>query len=210
MPAAPPPAGPAAPTGSRPAHFRIAVPPGWATLDLSGEDLRAAHREAMARATSVAERLQIDSLVAQARQLVRTARRRGALWGAGTATLYDDGLFVGHLMVFAVALPDEQDLTLPVLSRTLQRPAARDDDLGRRTIAPVELPQVGTAVRVTGLERVRITDRDEATMVVSHTFVPVPGQPGARLLITGSSPNVPLAPAVLDLFDAAASTFRFT
>jgi hypothetical protein len=186
------------------------VPDDWARFDLSDAPLARARKAAMAAAGSMGERLDVDSLFQQARAVNRAARRQGALWGAGTATLYDDGLFIGHVMVFAIATPEGEDFSLPALGQALRRPAADDASLGARSVGRVELPLAGPAVRVTGLERVAISEGALLTMVVSHTFVPVPGQPGSHLLVTGCSPNVPLRAEVVELFDAIASTFRFT
>jgi hypothetical protein len=47
--------------------------------------------------------------------------------------------------------------------------------------------------------------------VLMQTFIPVPGPHRKQVaLVTASSPILPLATELLDLFDAVTSTFRFT
>jgi hypothetical protein len=195
----------------RPEHFGVAVPESWAVFDLAHLQLAEARREAMAQATSKDERLGIDQMFDQARKVTRSARRAGAIWGAATATVFDDGMFVAHMMVFAVTGRPGRDFTTPLLSQALggDRAPGALGDLPARTVSAVELRDGVRGTRVSGVEDVKVTKDDTARVLASHTFVPIPGTADEYLLLTGLSPNLDYAEEVLDLFDAIASTFTF-
>ncbi len=195
---------------TRPREFGITVPGHWATFDVTQKQLSTARREAMSKATSAADRIAIDDLFDQAKRVTRSARKAGALWGAGTATAYDDELFVAHVMVFAVTAPNAGDFTAPVLGSLLgSARSGQDADLPARSVSTVRLREGDTAVRVTGVEVVEPVPGSRVQMLVSHTFVPVTGSEGDHMLVTACSPNLALADDVLDLFDAIADTFHF-
>lgn len=46
-------------------------------------------------------------------------------------------------------------------------------------------------------------------MVVTRTYIPVPGTADQVVLVSGASPVLDLAEAFHDIFDAVTSTFRF-
>ncbi len=193
---------------TRPGRFAIAVPEHWAAFNVAHEQLVTARRGAMARAASGRERTAIDELFVHAKRVTTAARKAGALWGAGTATAYDDGFFVGHVMLFAVTAPDPATFTMPAMAAALG--GGRDaGDLPSRRVHPVQLQDGPVATRVSGQEEVQATDTQSVRVVASHTFVPVPGTADEYILITGLSPNLILEEEVLDLFDAVAGTFRF-
>jgi hypothetical protein len=114
-------------------------------------------------------------------------------------------------MLFAVTASDPTTYTLPDLGAAHggSRQERAQEDLPLRQIAPVQLGDGLVATRVTGHEVVRIDDSHKVRVVVSHTFIRVPGSDDEFLLITGLSPNVELEPEIYDLFDAIAGTFHF-
>jgi hypothetical protein len=195
----------------RPQHFGVVVPESWAIFDLAHLQLAEARREAMAQASSKEQRLTIDQMFAEAKRVTRSARRAGAIWGAATATVFDDGLFVAHAMVFAVTGRPGADFTTPLLSEALagERSPTGLGDLPAREVGPVELRDGIRGTRVTGVEDVQVVKGKPVRVLASHTFVPVPGTTDEYLLLTGISPNLDYGEAVLDLFDAIASTFTF-
>lgn len=200
---------------SRPDGFALTVPDHWARFDMSDAPFARARREALKTARTPLERSGIDDLFRQARAIARAARRRGALWGAGTATKYDDALFVGHVMVFAVQLGSDVDLSPMTLARQLSRedsaPVNEDGaPVVPRSVRPVRLAGAGDAVRIVGTERVTVVAGAEMEMLAMNTLVPVPGSEDERFLITCCSPNLPLASEAFALFDAITDTFRFT
>jgi hypothetical protein len=190
------------------ARFLLDVPELWDQVDLSGEQLARTRAEALAQTTDPREKAQINDMFRQGREISRAARRQGALLAAGTATLYDEGLFMAYGMVFAITTPQGQELTLPVLSAQLgvssDGKAPKD-----RVIASARIPHVGTVARVTGTETTRITADVDVKLLTMHTMMPVPGQTEDFLVVTLASPNLPLKAEVYDLFDAITSTFRF-
>ena len=196
----------------RPGHFGLVVPDHWARFDLSDAPLSRARRQLLKTAKDPVARMQVEDLVRQARAINQAARRHGALWGAGTATMYDDALFLGHVMVFAVAPggdgagADVQDL-IRQLSRSTSTDGAWSE--AARVVSTVELPRAGEAVRVVGIDTVSVTSDAKVEMLSMNTLIPVPTAAGQFMLVTCCSPNLPLAKEVYDLFDAITSTFQF-
>ncbi|WP_326754187.1 hypothetical protein OH738_16830 [Streptomyces hirsutus] len=86
----------------------------------------------------------------------------------------------------------------------------REGDAWRK-VTTVDIPEVGTAARTYGVEDVPVARGDSRTlrMVLTQTYVPVPGTTAQVVLISGASPVLDLAEAFHDIFDAVTSTFRF-
>ncbi|MEV6345571.1 hypothetical protein [Actinoplanes sp. NPDC051851] len=191
-----------------PGSFTLQVPDTWFDYDLARQDLARQQDELRARTTTPEQRRAVDDVVSQARRLLRTARRRGAVSAAGTISRDGDGLLMAFVAVFGVTVPEGVELSLAELSQQLSRPAGTDGH-GDRVVTSVDLTGVGTVARITGTEVVELTGDTSAVMVAMHTVVPIPGQPGSYLVVTGMSPNLPLADALYDIFDAITGTFRF-
>lgn len=196
-----------------PGRFVLDVPDSWAELDVSGEALAETRAAALALAGTVREQAAINDLFRQAREISKAARRRGALFAAGTATMFDDGLFLGYAMVFAISVPPGQELTLPVLAAQLAVPD-RPSRTGNKTpanrkVTAVTLPGVGQVARITGTEEASLTADASVRMLTMHTVVPIPGAERDYLIVTCTSPNLPLEAEVYELFDAISGTFRF-
>jgi hypothetical protein len=189
-----------------PGRFLLDVPTLWDTLDLSGEKMARARAGALAAAGSPREQARINDMFRQGREVARAARRQGALLAAGTATMYDEGLFLAYGMVFAVSTPEGSELTLPVLTAQL---GAGGDGPADRVIESVRVPRVGTVARFTGTEVTRLTGDVDVKLLTMHTMMPIPGSPRDYLVVTLASPNLPLKTEVYDLFDAITGTFRF-
>lgn len=196
----------------RPGHFGLRVPDHWARFDMSDAPLARARHEALRTVTNPVARMQVEDLFRQARALNQSARRHGALWAAGTATMYDDVLFVGQVMVFAVAAgEDGAGASAGDLIRQLSRPASADSAGGdsARSVGTVQLPHVGESVRAVGTEPVAVTSETTVDMLTMNTFIPVPPGTGRYMLVTCCSPNLPLADEIYELFDAITSTFHW-
>lgn len=86
----------------------------------------------------------------------------------------------------------------------------REGDIWR-TVTIVDIPEVGPAARAFGVEDVPVAQGDSRTlrMVLTQTYIPVPGTNGQVVLVSGASPVLDLAEAFHDVFDAVTSTFRF-
>ncbi|WP_405591540.1 hypothetical protein [Streptomyces sp. NBC_01190] len=190
-------------------RFVLDVPELWDQVDLSGEEMARTRAKALATTDDPRQKARINDMFRQGREVSRAARRHGALLAAGTATLYDEGLFMAYGMVFAVTTPKGSELTLPVLSAQLGVSSADGVAPKDRVIASVKVPQVGTVARVTGTEVTRLTGDIDVKLLTMHTMMPVPGSTEDFLVVTLASPNLPLKEEVYDLFDAITSTFRF-
>ncbi|MFE0862809.1 hypothetical protein ACFW5P_14490 [Streptomyces rochei] len=75
----------------------------------------------------------------------------------------------------------------------------------------MDIPGVGTVARTYGVEDVPVAQGDSRTlrMVLTQTYIPVPGTSDQVVLVSGASPVLDLAEAFHDIFDAVTSTFRF-
>jgi len=194
------------PEVARPGHFALKVPDHWARFEISDAPVARARREALKTMTDPVARMQAEDLFRQALAISQSARRHGALWGAGTATFYDDAVFLGFVMVFAVTPGAESDAGPQDLIRQLSTVTSTGHD---RVVGTVELPNVGEAVRVAGTETVSVTSSAKVEMLTMNTLIPVPTAAGKFMLVTCCSPNLPLAEEVYELFEAITSTFRF-
>ena len=197
------------PEVARPGHFALKVPDHWARFEISDAPIARARREALKTAKDAVTRMQVEDLFRQALAISQSTRRHGALWGAGTATFYDDAVFLGFVMVFAMAPGGEESgADTQDLIRQLSTSTFTSTEHGR-VVSTIELSNVGEAVRVVGTESVAVTSSAKVEMLTMSTLIPVPGAPGRFMLVTCCSPNLPLAKEVYELFDAITSTFHF-
>ena len=197
------------PEVARPGHFALKVPDHWARFEISDAPIARARREALKTAKDAVTRMQAEDLFRQALAISQSARRHGALWGAGPATFYDDAVFLGFVMVFAMAVGgDESGADTQDLIRQLSTSTFTSTEHGR-VVSTIELSKVGEAVRVVGTESVSVTSSAKVEMLTMSTLIPVPAAAGRFMLVTCCSPNLPLAKEVYELFDAITSTFHF-
>ncbi|MDQ1028550.1 hypothetical protein QF035_006132 [Streptomyces umbrinus] len=86
----------------------------------------------------------------------------------------------------------------------------RENDAWRR-VTTVEIPEVGPAARAYGVEDVHVAKGDTRTlrMILTQTYIPVPGTADHVVLVSCASPVLDLAEAFHDIFDAVTGTFRF-
>jgi len=197
------------PEVARPGHFALKVPDHWARFEISDAPIARARREALKTVKDPVARMQAEDLFRQALAISQSARRHGALWGAGTATFYDDAVFLGFVMVFAMAPGGEESgADTQDLIRQLSTSTFTSTEHGR-VVSTIELSNVGEAVRVVGTESVAVTSSAKVEMLTMSTLISVPGAPGRFMLVTCCSPNLPLEKEVYELFDAITSTFHF-
>ncbi|MFD8748994.1 hypothetical protein [Streptomyces sp. NPDC059616] len=190
-------------TGSH--TFGIAIPENWTEYDLHGDTLAERRAEMLRHAPQKETRDAINHTFRSARRIMEGARRRGAVYAAGTTAMYEDGLLMAGLMVFSVKPPPGEDFSAKGIAEQVSATGRRRENT-TRTLTTATLPGVGPVGRMAGIEETEIADGVSYKMVMTHTFVPVPG--GERVLvITCFSPNIPLAEPLYDLFDAITSTF---
>ncbi|MFI8423582.1 hypothetical protein [Streptomyces sp. NPDC085479] len=193
-------------TGSH--RFGIGIPENWTEYDLHGDTLAERRAEMLRHAPRKETRDAVNQAFRSARRIMDGARRRGAVYAAGTTTMYEDGLLMAGLMIFSVSPPAGADFSARGLAREFSAAGGRRREGTSRTLTTQTLPGVGPVGRMAGIEETEIADGVSSRLVVTHTFVPVPG--GERVLvITCFSPNIPLAEPLYDLFDAITSTFAF-
>jgi hypothetical protein len=190
-------------------RFLLDVPDVWDEMDMTGESMARTRAEALARAESPRDKAQINDLFRQARQVTNSARSHGALFASGTATMYDEGLFMAYVMVFAVTTPEGLELTLPVISAQLGVDSASGKAPSDRVISSASVLNVGRVARVTGTEVTPLTADVKVKLLTMHTMMPVPGTARDFLVVSCASPNLPMKNEVYDLFDAVTGTFRF-
>jgi hypothetical protein len=188
--------------------YGIRIPDSWVEYDLSGESLAGIRAELLREAPVKADRDQINETFRNARRIVQGARKRGAVYAAGTFTMYEDGLLMANVMIFKVSPPPGQDFSLHELGKQFSATGGDQTAGTTRTFTTEQLPGIGTVGRVTGVEEAEVMPGITTKLLIMHTVVPVPDSDRV-LIITCSSPNLPLAGPLYDIFDAITSTFRF-
>jgi len=187
--------------------FRLAVPANWLTVDL---DARTSRRSI---ARLVEERAGSHPETAESRrqltQMLQTAAEdaieQGAVYAAILSTVIAERPVSASLICTVTTSPEpvEVDQVASELRRPHTSPSVPLE------VEVVDLP-VGRAVRTRGrrigempapvLRRVEVESL--------QYFVPVPGAK-RLLLLSFSTPNLPIADALVELFDAIAATLRW-
>jgi hypothetical protein len=188
-------------------RFLLDVPDLWDELDPDGEQLAKARAKVLAETDNPRVTARITDLFRQGEEINRVAHTQGALFAAGTATLYGQALFMACGMVFAVTAAEGAQQSLPGLSARFGLSAdgvAPKDQL----VTSVRVPRVGTVARLT--ETIRLHSQADAELLIMHTMLPVPAATDEFLVVTLASPNLALEEDVFGLFDAITRTFRFT
>ncbi|MEU5976849.1 hypothetical protein [Streptomyces sp. NPDC047315] len=202
------PAHPAAPDRA-PDSFGIAIPETWAHYDLDGDGLVPVRAEMLRQAPKKADRDLINAMFRNARRILATARQHGALYAAGTTTMYEDGLLMAGVMIFSLSPPPGETFSAQELARQFSTTGRRRKHSGvERRFTTVELPRIGRVGRLTGVEQSDVAHGVSSKMLVMHTVVPVPGSRRV-LVITCYSPNLPLADQLNEVFSAITGTFSF-
>lgn len=194
--------------------FSLTVPDSWFELDVRPA-IRDAAIQALVRERLVAQPelwTHRSEVVRLLRRTARQAWQSGARYCAALVLPTADGPLTAAVTVTLLAAPadapqPELDRVEDLLHRLTPRPARQDDEPWTQ-VGVVELPEVGTAARSHGVEDVELPDgAGWIRSVLMQTFVPVPGTAHV-LLVSCSSPVLPLAETWFDLFDAITGTFR--
>ncbi|MFA3873609.1 hypothetical protein ABS735_07955 [Streptomyces sp. MMCC 100] len=195
----------------------ISVPESWWEFDIRPEG-----REATIRAL-VDERLdetpelapyRID-LTAMLRKMAKDAHDSGALYLGCMAENFDGVPLSATVTVSVVGAKNKQGVTLSTdpraIADSLRTITARRDGDAWRKVTTVDIPEVGPAARTYGVEDMPVAPGDSRTlrMVLTQTYIPVPGTTDQVVLVSGASPVLDLAEAFHDIFDAVTGTFRF-
>jgi hypothetical protein len=179
------------------AGYRLVVPGGWFAVDLDP-----GRREWAVAALVERQFAGVDNaphLKAQARRELLARAKAAYAAGGLEMFLYMQQVagipLAASLVIFLVPQPGSQAVTAEKLAGSLAGEG--------RQVRVADLP-AGTAVRVLW----RTGPADEAAATALEVFVPVPRGCG-WLLLSFSAPLGPLAPAMMELFDAIAATLRW-
>lgn len=194
--------------------FSLAVPSAWWELDVAPGT-----RESSLQALIEQQVRDVPELREHRTALARLLREQaGSAWDAGasyTAVFVeptDEGPVTASAVVLVVPAPvptDGRDRLALVMEPFVATPPAGDDGPWR-SVEVLEVPGAGRAARTWGVDDVELPDgAGVLRTVLMQTFVPLPGVDRV-LVLTCSSPVLPLAEDLLDLFDAISGTLEVT
>jgi hypothetical protein len=203
--------------GDSPFAVSISVPESWWEFDIRPEG-----REATVRAL-VDERVQETPELApyradvtgMLRRMAKDAHDSGALYMGCMAENFDGIPLSATVTVSVLGAKNKQGVALSTdpraIAGSLRTITPRREGDAWRKVTTVDIPEVGPAARTYGVEDLPVAEGDSRTlrMVLTQTYVPVPGTADRVVLISGASPVLDLADAFHDIFDAVTSTFRF-
>ncbi|WP_405868579.1 MULTISPECIES: hypothetical protein [unclassified Streptomyces] len=188
--------------------FGIAIPDNWTEYDLSGDTLAERRAEMLRQTPDKPTRDVVNQAFRNARRIMDGARRRGAVYAAGTTTMYEDGLLMAGLLIFSITPPPGEDFSAHGLAKQFSATGESRGEGTTRTFTTETLPGAGQVGRLVGIEESEVAAGVSYKLVVMHTVVPVPDSRRV-LIVTCFSPNIPVADQLYDLFDAITSTFAF-
>lgn len=197
--------------------FSLAVPDSWWEFDIRPEG-----REATVRAL-VDERIRDipelaphrADLTAMLRRTAKDAHDSGALYLGCMAENFDGVPLSATVTVSVLGAKNQQGVALSTdpraIAESLRTVTPRREGDAWRKVTTVGIPGVGVAARTYGVEDVPVAPGDGRTlrMVLTQTYIPVPGTADQVVLVSGASPVLDLAEAFHDIFDAVTGTFRF-
>ncbi|MFE3083775.1 hypothetical protein ACFXGM_09860 [Streptomyces albidoflavus] len=197
--------------------FSLAVPDSWWEFDI-----RPQGREATVR-TMVDERVREtpelapyrNDLTAMLRRMAKDAHDSGALYLGCMVENFDSVPLSATVTVSVVGARNQQGAALSTdpraIAESLRTITPRREGDAWRKVTTVDIPGVGPAARTYGVEDVPVAQGDNRTlrMVLTQTYIPVPGTTDQVILVSGASPVLDLAEAFHDIFDAVTGTFRF-
>ncbi|CAL9474589.1 hypothetical protein [Streptomyces sp. Tu 3180] len=200
-----------------PIGLSLSVPDSWWEFDIRPEG-----REATIRAL-VDERVREipelapyrADLTAMLRKMAKDAHDSGAVYLGCMAENFDGVPLSATVTVSVLGARNEQGVALSTdpraIAESLRTITPRREGDAWRKVTTVEIPEIGVAARTYGVEDVPVAPGDSRTlrMVLTQTYVPVPGTADQVVLVSGASPVLDLAEAFHDIFDAVTSTFRF-
>ncbi|MFF0190051.1 hypothetical protein [Streptomyces sp. NPDC005244] len=203
---------------SRPSTgFALAVPESWWEFDIRPEGRDATIRALVddrVRETPELAPYRSD-LTTMLRRMAKDAHNSGAVYMGCMAENFDGVPLSATITVSVVGARSEQGAALSTdpraIADSLRTITPRREDDAWRTVTTVEIPEIGLTARTFGVEDVPVSQGDARTlrMVLTQTYIPVPGTTGQVVLVSGASPVLDLAEAFHDIFDAVTSTFRF-
>jgi hypothetical protein len=193
--------------------FALSVPDSWFEVDVHPDTRNASIQELVQeRLRDVPELFEHRSTIARAlRSAARSAYAAGAVYCGTMVQGLDGAVLTATVTVTLVDAPDDKTGVETIVQQLTAIPRSGPDATWRDVVY-AELPELGRVPRTQGVDDVTMPEGSGwIRTILMQTFVPVPGPRSTRVaVITCSSPILPLADEMLDLFDAVTSTFRFT
>nr|WP_128376048.1 hypothetical protein [Streptomyces cavernae] len=195
----------------------LSVPDSWWEFDIRPEGRDATIRRLVderVRETPELAPYRSD-LTTMLRRMAKDAHDSGALYLGCMAENFDGVPLSATVTVSVLGAKSKQGGALSTdpraIADTLRGITPRREGDVWRTVTTVDIPEVGPAARTFGVEDVPVAPGDSRTlrMVLTQTYIPVPGTTDQVVLVSGASPVLDLAEAFHDIFDAVTSTFRF-
>jgi hypothetical protein len=195
------------------AGFSLRVPQGWLELEVHPDRrLSALQRQLDQQVRDVPElREHRTTLRRLLREQAEQAWASGAAYCASMVEPTEDGPITASVVVLVVPGPlgfaDDDPERLAALAAPLPGVPRTGADDPWREVVEVEVDGAGPAVRASGVEDVELPEAAATLRVVlMQTLVPLPL--GRTLVLACSSPVLPLAEDLLDLFDAVSDTLQ--
>jgi len=203
--------------GTVAAGISLSVPDSWWEFDIRPEGREATIRTIIDERTREIPELSPHraDLTNMLRKMAKDAHDSGAVYMGCMAENFDGVPLSATVTVSVLGAKDKQGVALSTdpraIAETLRTITPRRDGDAWRTVTTVDIPEVGVAARTFGVEDVPVAQGDTRTlrMVLTQTYIPVPGTTDQVVLVSGASPVLDLAEAFHDVFDAVTSTFRF-
>ncbi|WP_329186628.1 MULTISPECIES: hypothetical protein [unclassified Streptomyces] len=200
-----------------PVGVSLSVPESWWEFDIRPEGRDATVRALVDdRVRELPELAPYRSdLATMLRRMAKDAHDSGAVYMGCMAENLDGVPLSATITVSVVGAKDKQGAALSTdpraIADSLRTITPRREGDVWRTVTTVEIPEIGLAARTFGVEDVPVAQGDTRTlrMVLTQTYIPVPGTTDQVVLVSGASPVLDLAEAFHDIFDAVTSTFRF-
>jgi hypothetical protein len=199
--------------GDLPIGFSIAVPSSWFEIDL-----RPATRDSSI-ATLVGDRVSAvpelrehrATITRMLRKQARTAAEGGAVYCACMLETSAAGSLPASVTVSLAPGPlaggDDPDRFAALLDSLQVKEAKSEDDTWSR-VTIVDIAGVGKCARQLGMEDVELPEgAGWIRVVLMQTFLVLPGR-NRVIIVSCSSPVLPIADAWFDMFDAITGTLR--
>ncbi|WND35849.1 hypothetical protein RI578_16810 [Streptomyces sp. BB1-1-1] len=207
----------ASPIPATPFGFSLSAPASWWEFDIRPEGREATIRGLVdERVREIPELAPYrPDLTTMLRSMAKDAHDSGALYMVSMAENFDGVPLSATVTVSVIGARNKQGVTLSTdpraIAESLRTITPRREGDAWRKVTTVDVPEVGTAARTYGVEDVPVAQGDSRTlrMVLTQTYIPVPGTNAQVVLVSGASPVLDLAEAFHDIFDAVTSTFRF-
>ncbi|MBZ6206276.1 hypothetical protein KVH31_07090 [Streptomyces olivaceus] len=195
----------------------LSVPDSWWEFDIRPEGREATIRALVDERVNETPELAPyrSDLTAMLRKMARDAHDSGALYLGCMAENFEGVPLSATVTVSVLGAKNQQGVALSTdpraIADSLRTVTARREGDAWREVTTVDIPEVGPAARTYGVEDVPVAPGDRRTlrMVLTQTYVPVPGTTDQVVLVSGASPVLDLAEAFHDIFDAVTGTFRF-